>query len=475
MKGPPPPPGMKGPPPPPGGGKKGAPAAPAKPTKVIPVPAVKMKGLNWTKIPPSKVNATIFGEFGDLMDIDVDFTEIETQFAAKVIEKKDPAAGAAEAKKAAGPVQLVDPKVGQNLSIWLSRFKCSLADIVNGIKKLDETMFEKDQLKGLIPLLPTKEDFLNIQEYIESGKEVSRLGKPEQFFLEVQKLDAVEQRVKAFVFKLEYPTKKTEVKADLDQLRMATKEVKTSKKFLKVMETILVLGNFVNGGTFRANFTGFKLETITKLGDTKGLDNKFTLMHYLATHLEKKAPTIADFPTELSHVAAGARVSLQQLTADVNNMSKDLDSTDKMMSQLQAQPGDKFVELMTQFLFVAKEDFKTIQKDIQSVESEFKALADWFGEDPAKKTPEELFGTVNEFVVQYQRSCEDIKKAAELAEKEKKKEAEREKRRLQTEAAKQKTAAQPGGAGNMETVVDDLLSTVRDGDAFRNRRKRVAI
>lgn len=78
-------------------------------------------------------------------------------------------------------------------------------------------------------------------------------------------MDNVEQRVKAFVFKLEYPTKKTEAKADLEQLRTATKEVKTSTKFLKVMETILVLGNFVNGGTFRANFTGFKMETLTKV------------------------------------------------------------------------------------------------------------------------------------------------------------------------------------------------------------------
>jgi hypothetical protein len=43
------------------------------------------------------------------------------------------------------------------------------------------------------------------------------------------------------------------------------------------------------------------------LQDTKGLDNKFTLMHYLATHLEKKSPAIADFPTELTHVGAGAR------------------------------------------------------------------------------------------------------------------------------------------------------------------------
>lgn len=71
--------------------------------------------------------------------------------------------------------------------------------------------------------------------------------------------------MKAFVFKLEYPTKKTEIKQDLENLRHATSEVKGSAKFLKVMETVLVLGNFINGGTFRANFTGFKIETLTKV------------------------------------------------------------------------------------------------------------------------------------------------------------------------------------------------------------------
>ncbi len=61
---------------------------PKKTTKQIPMPSVKMKGLNWTKIPPSKVSDTIFGNFGDLIDIDIDFTDIESQLAAKVIEKK---------------------------------------------------------------------------------------------------------------------------------------------------------------------------------------------------------------------------------------------------------------------------------------------------------------------------------------------------------------------------------------------------
>jgi hypothetical protein len=53
---------------------------------------------------------------------------------------------------------------------------------------------------------------MNINEYLESGKDISRLGKAEQFCLEVQKLDNAEQRVKAFLFKLEFPVKKSEIR-----------------------------------------------------------------------------------------------------------------------------------------------------------------------------------------------------------------------------------------------------------------------
>lgn len=53
---------------------------------------------------------------------------------------------------------------------------------------------------------------MNINEYLESGKDVSRLGKAEQFAVEVQKVDFLEEKVKAFLFKLEFPLKKAEVR-----------------------------------------------------------------------------------------------------------------------------------------------------------------------------------------------------------------------------------------------------------------------
>jgi hypothetical protein len=46
-----------------------------------------MKGLQWTTLPERKVTGTIFAKL-DIESIKIDFSEIEAQFAAKVVEIK---------------------------------------------------------------------------------------------------------------------------------------------------------------------------------------------------------------------------------------------------------------------------------------------------------------------------------------------------------------------------------------------------
>ena len=52
-------------------------------------------------------------------------------------------------------------------------------------------------------------------------------------------------------------------------------------RFKQVLETILALGNYLNGSTSRGGAYGFKLEGLLKLGSVKSVDNKESLLHYL--------------------------------------------------------------------------------------------------------------------------------------------------------------------------------------------------
>ena len=67
------------------------------------------------------------------------------------------------------------------------------------------------------------------------------------------------------------------------------------------------MGNFINDGTFRGNASGFKVDALIKMADTKsGVRPKFTLVHYLYQMLEDIAPDLLSFGDEIPNVISAA-------------------------------------------------------------------------------------------------------------------------------------------------------------------------
>lgn len=50
---------------------------------------------------------------------------------------------------------------------------------------------------------------------------------------------------------------------------------------------VLVVGNHLNGGSFRGAASGFKLNALLKLMDVKGRQKHTTLLHFVVTELLK--------------------------------------------------------------------------------------------------------------------------------------------------------------------------------------------
>ena len=93
----------------------------------------------------------------------------------------------------------------------------------------------------------------------------------------------------------------------MDAVLLAVKEVQKSTKLKTLLEIVLALGNYLNGGTFRGRAYGFKLEALTKLKDTKAADNQTTLLHYIVQLVSSKHPDILDFGRDLKHVPPASR------------------------------------------------------------------------------------------------------------------------------------------------------------------------
>ncbi|EFA83348.1 actin binding protein [Heterostelium album PN500] len=469
--GPPPPPGgPPGPPPPPGGfGKKAA--APAR--KQIPLPGMKMKGLQWTSLNDKKIQGTVFSKFtvDSSKDINLDYKEIEEAFQAKVIEKKE-----SSAPKKSGPVAIIDGKTSQNLSIFLSQFKGkSFDDICGAINRGDELMFQSNHIDALITFLPSDDDINNINEFLKEEKDVTKLGTAEQFSLKINAVPSVKTRLTAMKFRFGYGPKKSDIKLDIANFRTAVKELSESTKIPKIIEIILILGNFINGGTPRGNAFGFKLNTITKLADTKSTDNKMSLINYLAKVLQKDFNSLTNFAEELKHVEPASKISMSNLLSEIATLRKDFLQVQKTIETLApSDDQDTFKSTFETFLKVAQEDIDQITDNSQQMETEFRTLATNYGEDP-KIDPSEFLMMFVKFVEQYDKSTKENEQLAQQAEKIAKREAA--KKLKEEEDAKKKQAAEErkkkGASEEVmpEAVVDDLLNTIASGDAFKNRRR----
>ena len=104
-----------------------------------------------------------------------------------------------------------------------------------------------------------------------------------------------------------------EVRPELDILRQATKELKTSDRFKQVLKTILMIGNTLNGSSFRGNARGFQLEALLKMKETKTAKSSPecpTLLHYIARVLLKSDPERVNFLDDMPHLEAAARSEL---------------------------------------------------------------------------------------------------------------------------------------------------------------------
>ena len=70
-------------------------------------------------------------------------------------------------------------------------------------------------------------------------------------------------------------------------MQNACEDLKESRTFRKLLEAVLKTGNRLNMGTFRGDAQAFKLDTLLKLADVKGVDNKTTLLHFVIQEIDK--------------------------------------------------------------------------------------------------------------------------------------------------------------------------------------------
>jgi hypothetical protein len=445
---PPPPPGAGPPPPPLGSMSKAA----FLPKKKIVTPNVRMKQFHWRKVPENKLADTFWLKVQDV-PLGEDFKTLELNFCAKedvIKQAMDEDSGITKPNV----IHLLDRKRSDNISIVLSHLKMSATEIKYAILDMDEEKIDSVILDQMIRFMPTKEE----EELIRNCPYADQpyLDKPEQYAFELLSIPSIGLKLESWLFKRNFKSSFADIVPSITAMQAAMKNLQSSVPFTKLMEIILTIGNFLNGA--RGVVYGFKFDCLLRLRDTKTVDNKSTLLHFLADLLHSKYPEVFNFYSSIQGIEEARKVNLQNLRADLATLRKGFTTLNATLNEI--TPDDKFYHEFSSFKALAHAKFQKAEKNLEEAESNFSKILTFYGEDQVNS--EDFFGILYRFHTalhaaydENTRKKESEQRAAIMAEK----------RRLAKSKSKETDGETMGESG-----LDDIVNALHKNNLLRIRR-----
>lgn len=346
---------------------------------------------------------------------EIDMSELEHLFSAAApsssIAKKS------NVQSSTGPksekVQLIEHRRAYNCEIMLSQVKVPVHDLMSSVLALEESTLDTDQVENLIKFCPTKEEMELLKGY---NGEKEKLGRCEQFLMELMKVPRVESKLRVFSFKIQFRSQVSDLRKSLSVVNAASEEIRNSVKLKRIMQTILSLGNALNQGTARGSAIGFRLDSLLKLTETRARDKKMTLMHYLCKVLVDKLPEVLDFSKDLSNLDPATKIQLKFLAEEMQTINKGLE---KVVQELSTAENDgpiseTFRKKLKEFLGSAEAEVRSLASLYSSVGRSVDALILYFGEDPSRCPFEQVASTLLNFTRMFNKAHEENCKQLEL-------------------------------------------------------------
>ncbi|XP_059482585.1 protein diaphanous isoform X2 [Neocloeon triangulifer] len=475
---PPPPPGM-GPPPPPGMAM-GPPRAPdvlpygLKPKRKWDVGG-PLKRANWKAIVPQKMSEKAFWiQVREEKLASPDILEgLAQKFSSKPISKKSDDNIEKQPNKKIKDLKVLDGKAAQNLSILLggSLKHLSYEDVKRCILRCDIESLPDSVLQQLISYLPPPDQLKKLQEF---KSQYNELTEAEQFAVTISEIKRLLPRLKSMSFRLHQSEMVQDVKPDIVAGTAACEEIKTSQRFARILELILLMGNYMNSGSRNEAAFGFEISFLPKLSSTKDIENKSTLMHYLAETVEKKFPDLLALSEELAHIDRAARVSVDTIGKTLRTMDTSIRNleTDLTNSKVPQNADDKFYDVMSEFAKEARQQCDLLTNMFKNMTSLYKELSEFYAFDVAKYTFEEFYTDIKSFKDSFLAAHKENVKVRETEEKAERARQARDKQERERAERMAHKRALVDMNGAEEGVMDSLLEALQTGSAFTREQRR---
>jgi len=285
----------------------------------------------------------------------------------------------------------------------------------------------------------------------------TELANAEKYFMAISRIPMLCLRVSSLTYKTSFETKSKDLKKSLSNLLQAINLITSDKRFHKLLEIILALGNYLNANTNRGQTYGFKLNSLAKIGDVKSPKNpSMSLLNYLADLVFVNAetsllPLIRDFTS----VHEAARESTTELSSQVNQLTEGINP---IKLHLQSEDCDEnFKNAMGTWVPTAEKIVQDMVKQNEDLNTGLQSLLSYFGESSTMKS-EDFFGTISSFILSLEQ--------AHLS---------NEKRRMENSAREKRTTRKPRAlppipAERAAENFDSLLNRLKTGQSFIERK-----
>lgn len=194
--------------------------------------------------------------------------------------------------------------------------------------------------------------------------------------------------------------------------------MKNCEPFLKLLQAVLELGNHLNAGTHRGCAAGFKLDTLLKLADIKAIDRKTSLLQFVIGQLRKQDPSIEDLANAMPHARPASTILLSALTDMLEDLKKGLKGIAEEIlvakDNIDSHDGaGRFAEAMTSFYEEQYFRLSQLQEKDALVLDELKNITAYYGEDFTEQDPLRIVKIVQDFLLLFNKSLQDIKQKEE--------------------------------------------------------------
>ncbi|KAM4662587.1 inverted formin-2 isoform 2-T2 [Discoglossus pictus] len=428
-------------------------------------PSLKMKKLNWQKIPPNviKDGNSMWASVGSVEEtMEPDYSSIEQLFCLPQAKAKETVT---PVKKPPKEISFLDSKKSLNLNIFLKQFRSSNEEIVSLIEKGDRNKFDIEILKQFLKLLPEKHEIENLKAYQEDK---AKLSNADRFYLLLLGVSGYQLRIECMLA-CEETTLMAEVLRPKAQLvNVACSDLLNSHRLTIFCQLILKVGNFLNYGSHTGNANGFKISTLLKLTETKANQTRITLLHHILEEIEGNHTDLLQLPNDLEKVAASAGINVENIYTETSGNLKKLQGLQKKISSA----GDAVKEQYEKPLEECINAMNELNQELENLAQKKQKLAEYLCEDPTKLSLEDTFSTMKTFrdlFLKAKKENKDWKEQAVKTEKRKKQIEEDEAKRQKGENGK----IIRKGAVKVEEVciIDALLADIKKGFQLRKIAK----